>query len=90
MRSSFQIQQEREFAIEQQRRQKLDAGFRIGSPLAVSIMNATRDLEVLVASQQQQQQRDADGDIPMSDSPSNSWVTIGLPGEDWEMVDCCC
>ena len=88
MRSSFQIQQEREFAIEQQRRQQLDAGFRIGSPLAVSIMNATRDLEVLVASQQQQ--RDADGDVPMSDSPSASWVAISLPGEDWEMVDCCC
>ena len=89
MRSSFQIQQEREFAIDQQRRQQLDAGFRIGSPLAVSIMNATRDLEVLVASQQQQQ-RDADGDVPMSDCPSSSWVTISLPGEDWEMVDCCC
>jgi hypothetical protein len=89
MRSSFQIQQEREFALEQQRRQQLDAGFRIGSPLAVSIMNATRDLEVLVASQQQQQ-RDADGDIPMSDCPSASWVTVNFPGEDWEMVDCCC
>lgn len=90
MRSSFQIQQEREFVLEQQRRQQLDAGFRIGSPLAVSIMNATRDLEFLVASQQQQQQRDADGDVPMSDSPSTSWVTINFPGEDWEMVDCCC
>jgi len=90
MRSSFQIQQEREFVLEQQRRQQLDAGFRIGSPLAVSIMNATRDLEVLVASQQQQQQRDADGDVPMSDSPSASWITINFPGEDWEMVDCCC
>jgi len=86
MRSSFQIQQEREFALEQQRRQ-LDAGFRIGSPLAVSIMNATKDLEVLVASQQQQQ-RDADGDVPMSDCPSASWVAINLPSEDWEMVDC--
>lgn len=90
MRSSFQIQQEREFVLEQQRRQQLDAGFRIGSPLAVSIMNATRDLEVLVASQQQQQQRDADGDVPMADCPSNSWISISLPGEDWEMVDCCC
>jgi hypothetical protein len=88
MRSSFQIQQEREFVLEQQRCQQLDAGFRIGSPLAVSILNATRDLEVLVASQQHQ--RDADGDIPMADSPSNSWISIGLPGEDWEMVDCCC
>ncbi|KAF9647161.1 hypothetical protein BDM02DRAFT_3188238 [Thelephora ganbajun] len=86
MRSSFQIQQEREFVLEQQRRQQLDAGFRIGSPLALSIMNATRDLEVLVASQQ----RDADGDIPMSDCPASSWVTVSLPGEDWEMVDCCC
>jgi hypothetical protein len=90
MRSSFQIQQEHEFALERQRRQQLDAGFRIGSPLAVSIMNATRDLEVLVASQQQQQQRDADGDVPMSDCPSTSWVAINFPGEDWEMVDCCC
>jgi len=89
MRSTFQIQQqEREFVLEQQRRQQFDAGFRIGSPLAVSVMNATRDLEVLVASQQQQ--RDADGDIPMTDCPTSSWVTIGLPGEDWEMVDCCC
>ena len=90
MRSSVQTQQEREFAaIEQQRRQQLDAGFRMGSPLAVSIMNATRDLEVLVASQQHQQ-RDADGDVPMSDCPSSSWITVSLPGEDWEMVDCCC
>lgn len=90
MRSSSQIQQDREFAIEHQRRQQLDAGFRIGSPLAVSIMNATRDLEVLVASQQQQQQqqRDADGDVAMSDCPSSSWIAISLPGEDWEMVDC--
>ena len=88
MRSSFQIQQELEFALEQQRRQQRDAGFRIGSPLAVSILNATRDLEVLVASQQHQ--RDADGDVPMTDCPSSSWVAIGLPGEDWEMVDCCC
>lgn len=46
-------------------------------------MNATRDLEILVASHQQQ--RDADGDIPMSDG---SWVAISLC-EDWEMVDCC-
>lgn len=84
MRSSFQTHQE-QIALEQQRRQQLDAGFRIGSPLAVSIMNATRDLEVLVASHQQQ--RDADGDVSMSEC---SWITIGLPGEDWEMVDCCC
>ena len=89
MRSSFQIQQEREHALDQQRRQQLDAGFRIGSPLAVSIMNATRDLEVLVASQQQQQ-RDADGDVPMADCPSSSWISISTPVEDWEMVDCCC
>ena len=88
MRSSFQIQQELEFSLQQQRRQQRDAGFRIGSPLALSILNATRDLEVLVASQQHQ--RDADGDVPMTDCPSNSWVSIGLPGEDWEMVDCCC
>ena len=91
MRSSSQIQQDRDFALDQvQRRQQLDAGFRIGSPLAVSIMNATRDLEVLVASQQLQQPRDADGDVPMSDCPSNSLFTISLSGEDWEMVDCCC
>jgi len=90
MRSTFQVQQqEREVVLEQQRRQQLDTCFRIGSPLAVSVMNATRDLEVLVASQQQQQ-RDADGDVPMSDCPASSWVTIGLTGEDWEMVDCCC
>jgi hypothetical protein len=84
MRSSFQSIQEREIALDQQRRQQLDAGFRMGSPLAVSIMNATRDLEVLVASQQQQ--RDADGDVPMAEG---SWVTISF-GEDWEMVDCSC
>jgi len=88
MRSSFQIHQEREIALEQQRRQQLDAGFRMGSPLAISIMNATRDLEVLVASHQQQ--RDADGDVPMSDYPPGSWVAITLPCEDWEMVDSCC
>jgi len=88
MRSSIQTQQERESTLEQHRRQQLDAGFRIGSPLAVSIMNATRDLEVLVASQQQQ--RDADGDVPMTDCPASSWITVNLPGEDWEMVDCCC
>ena len=87
MRSSFQIQQEREIALDQQRRQQLDAGFRIGSPLALSIMNATRDLEVLVASQHHQ--RDADGDVPMADCPSSSWVAVGLPADDWEMVDCC-
>ena len=91
MRSSFQVNQEREIALEQQRRQQIDAGFRIGSPLAVSIMNATRDLEVLVAShQQQQQQRDADGDVPMSDCPSTSLFTSTLAGEDWEMIDCAC
>lgn len=88
MRSSFQVNQEREIALEQQRRQQLDAGFRMGSPLAVSIMNATRDLEVLVASHQQQ--RDADGDIPMTECPSGSLLSISLPGEDWEMVDCYC
>ena len=84
MRSSFQV---REITLDQQRRQQLDAGFRMGSPLAISIMKATRDLEVLVASHQQQ--RDADGDIPMSECPSSSWFTISLPGEDCEMVDCC-
>jgi hypothetical protein len=88
MRSSFQVHQEREIALEQQRRQHIDAGFRIGSPLAVSIMNATRDLEVLVASQQQQ--RDADGDVPMSDCPTSSLSSVTLPGEDWEMIDCAC
>lgn len=89
MRSSFQVHQERETALERQRRQQLDAGFRLGSPLAVSIMNATRDLEVIVASQCQQQQRDADGDVPMFECPPGSWVTVSLPGEDWEMVDYC-
>lgn len=84
MRTSFQTNQNREIALEQQRRQKLDAGFGTGLPLAVSIINATRDLEVLVASHQQQ--RDADGDIPMNEG---SWITVN-PGEDWEMVDCCC
>lgn len=85
MRSSFQTNQEREIALEHQRRQQLDAGFRVGSPLALSIMNATRQLEDLVASHQPQ--RDADGDVPMSDS---AWIAVGLPVEDWEMVDCCC
>ncbi|KAF9790693.1 hypothetical protein BJ322DRAFT_1037936 [Thelephora terrestris] len=90
MRSSFQVNQEREIALEQQRRQQLDAGFRMGSPLAVSVMNATRDLEVLVASHQQHQQRDADGDVPMTECPLGSFLSVGLSGEDWEMVDCYC
>jgi len=84
MRSSLQTHQEREIALDQERRQQLEAGFRVGSPLAVSIMNATRDLEVLVASHHQQ--RDADGDVPM---PDGSWITVCPPCEDWEMFDCC-
>lgn len=59
----------------------------MGPRLALSIYNATRELEKLVASQSQ---RDAEGDVDMRDSNesllTSSWVAVA--GDDWEMIDC--
>jgi hypothetical protein len=55
----------------------------MSSNLAASILNATRELEGIVAAQQ----RDADGDIIMGDTHmSSSWLVVS--SEDWEMIDC--
>jgi len=55
---------------------------QMGSHLAVQIMNATRELEGIVAAQ-----RDVDGDVVMADAHlSSSWLVVS--SEDWEMVDC--
>jgi len=57
----------------------------MGPRLALSIYNATRELEKLVASQ-----RDTEGDVDMLDGGdsllTSSWVAVG--GDDWEMIDC--
>lgn len=56
---------------------------QMGSHLAVQIMNATRELEGIVAAQQ----RDGDVDVVMGDVHlSSSWLVVC--SEDWEMVDC--
>jgi endonuclease V-like protein UPF0215 family len=74
----------------------------MGPRLALSIMDATKELEKIVADQRE---READGDVVMSDSTATttsfnvvgsgslampvltaSWVVVR--GDDWEMVDC--
>jgi len=68
------------------RMQYSDEGQKIlqmGSHLAVQIMNATRELEGIVAARH----RDLDGDIAMGDAqPSSSWLVVS--SDDWEMDDC--
>jgi hypothetical protein len=61
----------------------------MGPKLAISIMSATKELEMIVAAQEM------DNDVPMSDasvSPptlSASWIVVPAEsGQDWEMVDC--
>ncbi|KAF5358760.1 hypothetical protein D9758_008550 [Tetrapyrgos nigripes] len=60
----------------------------MGPRLALSIMTATKELELIVASQPSH-----DSDVIMYDAtstnsnpPNASWVIV--PSDDWEMVDC--
>jgi len=68
------------------RMQASDEGQKIlqmGSHLAVQIINATKELEGIVAAQHP----DLDGDIAMGDAQlGNSWLVVS--SDDWEMVDC--
>jgi hypothetical protein len=55
--------------------------------LASSVMNATMELERIVAAQTQRE-KEVQEDVVMADVPpglTKSWVVV--PGEDWEMVD---
>lgn len=67
------------------RMQASDEGQKIlqmGSHLAVQIINATRELEGIVAAQH----RDLDGDIAMGDAQlSSSWLIVS--SDDYEMDD---
>ena len=54
--------------------------------LAASVLNATMELERIVAAQTQGEEEKED--VVMADPPpglTNSWVVV--QGEDWEMVD---
>jgi len=79
---------------------------RMGPRLAISIMSATRELEMLVAAQQRERETSQEyPDIVMADSPPlptpapvhhhqlQQTLTrswVFVPNEDWEMVDCAC
>jgi len=58
--------------------------------LTASVVNATMELERIVAAQTQKEKREKEEkeDVVMADVPpglTKSWVVV--PGEDWEMVD---
>jgi len=71
----------------------------MGPRLALSIIDATKELERIVADQERE--RDRDNDVVMSDSTFNlstsslaspmltkSWVFVKNEVHDWEMLDC--
>ncbi|KAK0204465.1 hypothetical protein DFS33DRAFT_1320343 [Desarmillaria ectypa] len=58
----------------------------MGPRIAMSIANATRELERIVT-EQGMESRPADEDVIMGDSTAEPWVSVSK-GDDWEMIHC--
>lgn len=61
----------------------------MGPRIAMSIANATRELERIVTEggMDSFEKRAADDDVIMGDSMAEPWVNVSR-GDDWEMIHC--